>query len=135
MISGLQASRDWNYQRGRGRTITGEKEHTWEEIAEDQRRKSKVRGKKRQEVFSGRSEKIGNKEASQDKEGVWDASKSLQLVQGAAGSIRGLRKVTRSCTVLISWLCPKIFGVMICKGPFHEDFRAKCLVNCPCGLG
>lgn len=38
----------------------------WEEIAEDQRKKkkSKVIGKKKQEVFSGRPEKTGHKEAS-----------------------------------------------------------------------
>lgn len=55
--------------------------------------RSKQEGHK-QEVFSGRSEKIGSKEASQDSRArAWGTSKSLHLVPGTAGSLRGVKKV------------------------------------------
>lgn len=69
MISVLQASRDGS-SRGKGAELSQwEKGHTWKEIA-DQRGGSKVIGKKRQEIFSWRAEKIDKKEASQDRLGT-----------------------------------------------------------------
>lgn len=108
MISVRQVSRDQNHQRGRSKN--GEREQMWEEIAEDQRQKSKVTGKQRQEVFSGSSEKSGNKEASQDSgRGVGGTSKLLRLVQGTAGSFRALKKVVPWSPQLILWLWLKRF--------------------------
>lgn len=138
VISVLQASRDWNYQRGRSRTTTGEK---GTHVGRNCRGSEAEKQGHRQEQARGFLWEIrenwqqGGEAGQTGKERAWDTSKSLQLAQGVAGSIRGFTKVTRWCTQLISWLCPKFFGVVLCKGPFHEGFRAICLVNCPCDLG
>ena len=63
MISIFQASRDWNYQRGRSRW--GKRTDVGRNCrGSEEKKKSKVIGKKKQEVFSGRPEKTGHKEAS-----------------------------------------------------------------------
>lgn len=115
----------------RSRTITGEKEHMWGEIPGDQRQKSMVRQEKARGFLWEIREnwQQGIKPGQAGKESTWDISKSLQLAQRAAGSIRGLIKVTWWCIWLVSWLCRRLFGVMICKGPFHEGFKAKCLIT------
>lgn len=107
------------------------------EIAEDQRQKCKVIGKKRQEDFSGRFENTGNQEAGQDSgERVRGTSESLQLVQGTAGSLRGLTKVVL-WSQLVPWPWLKLFEcrMMICKGPLCEHFRIKSLANFLLTLG
>lgn len=119
-----------NYQRGRNRY--GQKEQMWEEVAEDQKfkkRRSKVIGKKRQEVF------LGTILATRRQAGpgrAWGLSKTLRWVQRTAGSIRGL-KVMLWSTQLNLWLWLKLFGcrVKLWKGLSEEGFRVKSLANLP----
>lgn len=119
VISVHQVSRDQNYWRGRSRN--GGKGTDVGRNCQGSEAKSKVIGEQRQEVFSGSSEKSGSKEASQDSSrGVGGTSKFLQLVQGTAGSVRGLKKVVPWSSLL--WLWPKLFG---CKVMVWEAFRIK----------
>lgn len=92
-----------NYQRERNRYA--KRNRCGEKFQRIRGKKSKVIGKRRQEAFSGRSEKTGNKEGSQDSRArAWSTSKSLRLVQGTASSLRGSKKVSIWSTWLILWL-------------------------------
>lgn len=103
----------------------------WEEVAEDQKfkkRRSKVIGKKRQEVFLGTI--LTRRQAGPGR--AWGLSKTLRWVQRTAGSIRGL-KVMLWSTQLNLWLWLKLFGcqVKLWKGLSEEGFRVKSLANLP----
>ena len=68
VISVLKASRDGSYWAGEGAELLQGKRNTCGEKFQGIRGGKARSGKKKQEVFSGRSEKIGNKESSQDKQ-------------------------------------------------------------------
>lgn len=103
MISVLQASRGGTI-RGKGIDMPKGTD-VGRNFRGSEAKKSKVIGKRRQEAFSGRSEKTGNKEGSQDSRArAWSTSKSLRLVQGIASSLRGSKKVSIWSTWLILWL-------------------------------